>query len=252
MSQPLFDQLRERLLRAGIAPRHVRRYIAELRDHFDDLAREEMAAGAAPTLAQSRARSRLGSDDALADVMLARPGMRSISARYPWAVFGLGPIAMVVATLVAAIALEAVAIFLAGKLMHRSSPFVLAPPPEWAVWTIFAWNTLATYAAPLAIAVALCLVGLRQRMSATWIFTGIVIACVLGAFQVLNWRDLGHHGELSLGSGLFPPFPLKLVVGGLCRAVVTIAISAAIYWYAIRRRNPDSTRIDAAASLAAE
>jgi len=32
-----FEELRERLLTAGIAPRHVRRYLAELSDHLDDL-----------------------------------------------------------------------------------------------------------------------------------------------------------------------------------------------------------------------
>jgi hypothetical protein len=252
MSQSRFDQLRERLLHAGIAPRHVRRYIAELRDHFDDLVRDEAAAGSAPALAQSRARARLGSDDALAQVMLDRPGLKSLSARYPWAVFGLGPIAMIVATLFVAIVLEGGAIFLAGTLMQRSNPFGAAPPSEWVNWTIFAWNTLATYAAPLGIAVLLCIVGLRQRMSASWIFTGITIACVLGAFQVVTLHTGAPQGELSLGSGLVPPFPLPLIVGGLYRAVVTIAISSAVYWFAVRRQNFDATQIDMAQTLAAE
>jgi hypothetical protein len=241
MSQPRFDQLRERLLHAGVAPRHVRRYIAELRDHFDDLAREETAAGAAPALAQSKARARLGSDDALAQVMLARPGVRSISARFPWAVFGLAPVAMIVATLFVAIVLEGGAIFLAGRLMHRSNPFGAAPPSEWVNWAILAWNALATYAAPLGIAVVLCIVGLRQRMSAAWIFTGISIACVVGAFQIVTLHTGAGHGELSLGSGLLPPFPLPLLVRGLYRAIVTMAISAAIYLFAVRRQSLDMT-----------
>jgi hypothetical protein len=241
MSQPRFDQLSERLLRAGIAPRHVRRYVAELRDHFEDLVREETAAGTAPALAQSRARSRLGSDDALAQVMLARPGVRSISARYPWAVFGLAPVALVVAALFGAVLIEAGVFNLVSALVHQPK-FAGRPPPEWFTSIVFAWNWLATWAAPLAIAIALCLVGLRQRISASWIFTGITIACVLGAFQVLNWHDDGLHGELSLGSGLVPPFPWPLVIGGLCRALVTIAISAAVYRYAARRQTLDSVR----------
>lgn len=249
MSQPRFDQLRERLLHAGIAPRHVRRYVDELRDHFDDLVREETAAGAAPALALSRARARLGSDDALAQVMLARPGVRSISARFPWVVFGLAPIAMVVAAIYGAVLIEVGVFDLVSALVHRPK-MAGHPPPEWFTLIVFGWNWLATWAAPLAIAVALCAVGLRQRISSAWIFTGITIACVLGAFQVLNWHDDGLHGELSLGSGLAPPFPARLVVWGLYRAVVTIAISAAIYWYAVRRRTLDTTRV--AQTLAAE
>ena len=34
-------ELRERLLRAGVAPRHVRRYLTELREHWADLTAEE-------------------------------------------------------------------------------------------------------------------------------------------------------------------------------------------------------------------
>ena len=44
MSQP-FDEIRERLLRGGIAPRHVRRYLRELSDHFGDLVLEERRNG---------------------------------------------------------------------------------------------------------------------------------------------------------------------------------------------------------------
>ena len=33
----LFDDLRARLLVAGVAPRYIRRYIAELEDHLADL-----------------------------------------------------------------------------------------------------------------------------------------------------------------------------------------------------------------------
>ena len=44
MSKP-FGELRERLLRAGVAPRHVRRYLNELDDHLADLRAEEERAG---------------------------------------------------------------------------------------------------------------------------------------------------------------------------------------------------------------
>ena len=50
MPQPRFDRLTERLLTAGIAPRHVRRYARELSDHYDDLVREEMAGRRRPRI----------------------------------------------------------------------------------------------------------------------------------------------------------------------------------------------------------
>ena len=36
-----FDAVTEALLKGGIAPRHVRRYVRELDDHLDDLIRRQ-------------------------------------------------------------------------------------------------------------------------------------------------------------------------------------------------------------------
>ncbi|HTW35366.1 MAG TPA: hypothetical protein VMD53_12175 [Rhizomicrobium sp.] len=252
MLQSRFDELRERLLRAGIAPRHVRRYIAELRDHFDDLVREETANGASQSAAEMKARARLGSDNDLAETMLARPDLRSLMARYPWAVFGVGPVAMLIAGLAAAVAIEVGVLNLISAQMHATG---WKPSPAGLRRFILAaevWNTLATYVAPFVIAVTLCVMGLRQRMPAFWIFTGIVIACVLGGFQEVHFSDDGHHGELSLGSGLLPPFSMKMVVGGLYRAVITSAAAAALYWFGLRRQRSGNTTIDSAATLPAE
>lgn len=53
---PLED-LRERLLAAGIAPRHVRRYLAELEGHLDDLIQDQRDAGYDTEDATIRARA---------------------------------------------------------------------------------------------------------------------------------------------------------------------------------------------------
>ena len=227
MLQTRFDALREQLLRAGIAPRHVHRYVAELRDHLDDLVREERANGAAPGVAEAKARARLGNDDELAAVMLARPELRSLAARYPWAVFGLSPIAMVIAALAVGLLLEGAAIYAASKFF----PHPTSAQREWFIFATEIWNALWTFAAPLAIAAGLCLLGLRQRIPPAWIFAGIALACFFGAFQEIHFADDGHHGELSLGSGLFPPFPAKLVVGGIQRLVFTLALAGGLYWF---------------------
>ena len=111
------DALREKLLRAGIAPRHVRRYVGELHAiDFDDLVREETANGASQGVAEITARTRLGSDSDLAAVMLARPDLRSLAARYPLAVFGLGPFVMVLAAIVVGLAAEFI-IFKAANVL---------------------------------------------------------------------------------------------------------------------------------------
>jgi hypothetical protein len=57
-----FNELRERLLRAGVAPRHVRRYLKELADHLADLTAEEERAGRSGADAESAALARARQD----------------------------------------------------------------------------------------------------------------------------------------------------------------------------------------------
>jgi hypothetical protein len=57
-----FDAVAETLLKGGIAPRHVRRYVRELAEHLDDLTAQQRAAGYDREGAASRARARLGDD----------------------------------------------------------------------------------------------------------------------------------------------------------------------------------------------
>src|SRR5215467_1901130 len=91
MQEP-FSELRERLLDAGVAPRHVRRYVKELREHLADLTAEEAHAGSARAESEMRAMARLGSIDDLAKAMIDQRQFRSWSTRAPWAVFSVAPV----------------------------------------------------------------------------------------------------------------------------------------------------------------
>jgi hypothetical protein len=247
MPQPRFDRLCERLLRAGIAPRHVRRYARELGDHFDDLVAEEMAGGAARELAQTEARSRLGNDDALADAMLSRPELRSLAARFPWAVFGLGPVAMLALGFAAALAVEFGIIELATALVPAMG---LKPGPATAkgfTLALLVWNTLAVYAAPLLFAALFYWVGSRQRMRPAWIVTGVALVCVLGGFQNLIFYDTVCRGcgVLLVQSGLIAPFDHFINDGlfapfnyaeGIARAAANLAIAGGVWWLSAKRK----------------
>jgi hypothetical protein len=257
MSQPCFDRqfkrLPERLLHAGIAPRHVSRYVRELSDHFDDLVREEKADGTARELAETRALSRLGNDEDLAQAMLARPELRSFMARYPWAVFGVGPAVMLALAVAAALFLE-VGLLMFLNYLHND---VLGLTPATAaakianaetVTLIFTgYNTLAVYGAPLIFAWLFYRAGSRQRMRSAWIITGIVLICVLGGFQNLIFYDTGCRGcgHLFISSGLLSPFvhvtgdgPLAPFhfAEGLARAAMNLAIASGVWWWLTARK----------------
>ena len=232
MPQPRFERMSERLLRAGIAPRRVRRYTGELRDHFDDLVREATASGMARHAAEATALSRLGREDDLADTMLARSGLRSITARFPWAVFGLGSAALVIAALAIGLGVEIAALNL---LSAQTSGWTPSPGfLGWFTLGVEAWNTLAVHIAPIGAAALLCVIGMRQRVSDGWIFIGIAIACVLGGFQHLSWYDTGSRGVMTFSTGLLPPFPDFLT--GIGHGVANFALVFGSWWLAKHRR----------------
>lgn len=78
-----FQRLESRLLRAGVAPRHVRRTVTELREHLDDLIDAELASGCELLTAQRRAMREMGNLDAVVIGMRARPELLSWAHRYP-------------------------------------------------------------------------------------------------------------------------------------------------------------------------
>lgn len=247
MPQPRFDRLSERLLDAGIAPRHVRRYARELRDHLDDLVREEKAGGAPRELAETRALSRLGNDDDLAQAMLARPELRSLMSRFPWAVFGIVPLAIPLLSGVAALYFEIWFI----SHVHGLFSYLTGQPPgpvtaRLATEVFTAYNTLAVYIAPLLFAWAFYWLGSRQRMRPAWIVTGVVLICVLGGFQELVFYDKGYvgGGVLSFQSGLlhFTPrtgwlySPYPHFVQEFARAAMNLAIAGGVWWLSVKKK----------------
>jgi hypothetical protein len=142
---------------------------------------------------------------------------------------------MLVGSIAAVIFVEAGLLGIISQLyknpLHR-------PPPEWFMLSVAAWNALPTFVAPLAIVVFFVVLGTRQRMPAGFMLVSVAIACVFGGFQQLSFVDNGYHGELSLGSGILPPFPRDLIVQGVLRAVVSASIGLGICWLLTRRGGP--------------
>ncbi len=83
MREPDFQALKTRLLQGGVAPRHVRRTLDELKDHYDDLLAEAVANGDPDAEARRAAALRLGALDDVVTGMLACRELRSWPYRYP-------------------------------------------------------------------------------------------------------------------------------------------------------------------------
>ena len=83
MPEDTFAELREQLLDSGVAPRHVRRIIAELDDHLDDLTEEAIGRGDSAAAAHAFALRRIGDQPAIAERMLENVAFRTWIYRYP-------------------------------------------------------------------------------------------------------------------------------------------------------------------------
>lgn len=185
MAKPLAE-LRERLLRAGIAPRHVRRYLTELQEHLSDLISDEVRSGRNRQEAETTALSRLGSVDELAERMIAKPQFRSIAARAPWAVLGLGPVVglAVVWVLSLTILITGWKLF----LPQAETPFVRV---SGFAEVYFGLGRMLYFAAPVLVGWAVGVIAARQRLRATWLLVGWpILAWCGGMAQVAAHRTI--------------------------------------------------------------
>ena len=97
MRKPEFRRLRRRMLDAGIAPRHVRRIVSELGDHYEDLVEADLNQGLRHSEAHERAMARIGQADDLVQATASHPELRGWASRYPRAAVVVYPLACLAA-----------------------------------------------------------------------------------------------------------------------------------------------------------
>jgi hypothetical protein len=225
MAKP-FHELRERLLRAGIAPRHVRRYLSELADHWADLRAEEERAGRSRADAEAAALLRLGGVDDLAKAMIEQRQFQSWCIRAPWAMFGLAPIFVLAGSYFVALLIlwSGWKIFLPGA----DTPFGAR------VYGIanfyFGVGRLIYYCAPILIGWGIGIIAARQRVKAVWPTVGLVlIAWIGGSAQVHASRTAvpGGFGHISMGFAHGASMPG--VFHGLSHALVILSLTVLPY-----------------------
>lgn len=201
-----FDAVAETLLKGGIAPRHVRRYVSELSEHLEDLTAEQRAAGFDAEDAANRARARLGDDAELAQAMLEQPGMRSWPARLPWLVFLLLP-----PVLTAAIGLALYAAFyFVGNGAAKINAVLPLPESGLVGFSVAAMTAVNVLAVPV-MATVLAILAQRQRLRPRWPLLGIGLL-LLATPMLSSHFGHRHDGRLGLQYGLVIPIRWSLVM----------------------------------------
>jgi len=229
MAKP-FNELRERLLRAGVAPRHVRRYLTELADHLSDLRAEEERAGRRGADAESAALVRLGGMDDLAKAMIEQRQFQSWCVRAPWAMFGLAPLCVLAgAYFVACFYLWCGwKIFLPGAV----TPFGGPTGPIYGFANIyFQAGRLYYFCAPVLIGWGIGLIAARQRLKAVWPTVGLALIAWMGATAQIHASRTavaGGLGHISMNFFTLGPSG-QAISDGLLHALLIFTIAALPY-----------------------
>ncbi len=227
-----FEALRETLLRSGIAPRHVGRYLRELDDHLADLTEAQQATGYDGPEAASRARALLGGDAELAAAMLARPELKSWAARAPWLVFGLLPPLAIMAGFFALALLLVLTADSQGAWMQSHT---LAP--RWFQLWAHATADLANIGLGPGLAALMVWTAVRQRLNWKWPLLATAIIALAGIHMIARFPapEQQHGGQIAIGvlgelAGW--PFPMTGPLWGL-QFLLTLA---PLLWLLRRRR----------------
>ncbi|HEY3948978.1 hypothetical protein [Phenylobacterium sp.] len=222
--QASFDPLLRRLLDGGVRRKPARRYLAELKDHLDDLIAEERRAMSDPQLAESRALCRLGSFDMLADAMIERREFQSWGHKAPFAAYLVAP----AAALAAVTALTVVGVVMTVKQTHAAGA---GPVPgqvaEFATGMMFFANVIL----PVLLAWALGAAAFRNRSALLWPACGIVALAALGSvFHVsLTLPSAMTRGEVAISPDGFMGFSAML-------AAAALPYAGLLFWRAARER----------------
>lgn len=231
MRNARYEGLAERLLRAGVAPRHVYRTVFELQGHFEDLVAEFQARGRSRRDSEAEASDRLGSEDVIVASVLARPELRSRARRWPWAGFAIFPAMMFAATLFACMFLLVVFLEVAkywfGHALNDSAALQ-------SFGTTFL--SCLMWAAPISGAAIACLLAVERRAPPLWPVVGIVLISLVGSLTNANleWAPNVEKAGLGLGIGI----SLNELWSPGVRALTTICVALVLYlWQRHSRRH---------------
>lgn len=205
-------RLAERLLRAGVAPRHVRRSVEELRAHRADLLAQFTADGLSAADAQRMVDARLGSIETFYAATVARPELLSWPHRRPGVVFGLLPVLACGGLAAACVALTVGMVELAHLLQPGHKLRGVLPPDIRAAGEFL--RLLALWGVPLLVAACSAWLAARGRLRPWWPAIGVLLVALLGSSTTLqlSWAAPGAPGSMQAGIGFPVVFARVLTV----------------------------------------
>ena len=230
MAEPVFLELRRRLIQGGISPRRVSRLLQELRDHNAELVLEQKRAGSPQPVEDALAR--LGTEESVARLFLARPELLSWSRRWPWAVYVLTPLLLFPAAFAATI----YAMVGLVPILHGADHTRLTPLLE----VLRMIRLFDLYVLPVIAASGFALLAKRRGVSSAWAWAAIGFVAFLGALP--NIEVSAHQIAVGVNFATRLDFLAKLF---LKRWLPTAASAVMLYVVALhvarRMRSSDGS-----------
>jgi hypothetical protein len=228
MVEQRFNELREELLRAGVATRNVRRAVLEIESHFQQLIDEECGRGTSDDFARIEAHRLLGTNQVLVLRYAARPELRAWSRRWPAIWFMLLP-------LITYLAVSAVTLMAVLVVGHQMAPYLhqihVAPRVTYGI--DLAARIVLLWFFPLFVATAFSVLAYRRRVALHWPLIGIAAIGALASLinVVVTFTGGPTPGEVGAGIGLSP----ESLTGHVTRAAVLASLTLVPLWLALRR-----------------
>ena len=227
MLDPRFVAIGEELLRAGLAPRRVRRMLFELGSHLDDLVEELEGQGLSRQDAEAEAAKRLH-PEAIIQAARERTELHSGLRRWPAAAFTLLPLFAYVAVSVSTLFLVTLGLAFAKKA---------GLPVEHSV--LLQQITTATFTGlelllPASVAITFCMLASARRAPLSWTLVGVALVSLLGATANAQ-LDLPPASQPAVGAGL--GFSTEAMGAPLIRAASTFVFVLLLYlWHTREQR----------------
>ena len=214
------------MLRAGVAPRHVRRAVLEIEVHFHQLVDDGLARGESENDANLKAQGLLGTDQTLIQRYADMPELRSWASRWTAIWFTIVPLLSFMALFVATMAMfSLIGHHMAVHQMHvsaRASYRIDLAARITCLWTI-----------PLLLAGAFAVLAYRRRIAPGWPVAGILIMCGLASLINVGVAlpDGVTRGQTAAGIGI----SAESLPGQILHAAVIAMLVLAPLWLALRR-----------------
>jgi hypothetical protein len=204
----------------------VRRYLRELSEHLADLRAEEERGGKSRADAEAAALARLGGVDALANAMIEKRQLQGWSARAPWAIFSVGPLACLAGGYLIACCIlwTGWQIFFPGT----KTPFV---PVDGLAVFYFGVGRMIYWGAPVVVGWGIGVTAARQRLKATWPVVGLALIALVGCtaqVHAIQAAMQGESGRVSMSLTIGPSY--DEILGRLAYALAIFATTALPYF----------------------